>query len=321
MASPLIIMGYGASLVMDGRLSLGTMLAMNALAVGFLVPLSALVSTALRLQLLGSYLERINEVLDTPPEQDRTAVTRAGKLRGGITLEQVSFRYGPVSPDVVKDVSVDIKPGQHVAIVGRSGSGKSTLAKLILGLYRPTKGRILYDGVDLAQLESRSVRRQLGIVPQHPYLFGTTIRANITLADPALPLEQVIQAARIARIDDDVVAMPLGYGTVLVDGGASLAGGQRQRVALARALVQQPAVLLLDEATSSLDAITESQIHRNLASLPCTRIVIAHRLSTIVHADLILVMDEGSLVECGRHEQLMALDAKYCELVAAQISR
>src|SRR5262249_29949484 len=182
------------------------------------------------------------------------------------------------------------------------------------------QGRILYDGVDLAGLEARSVRRQLGIVPQHPYLFGTTIRDNIALADPAIPLEQVVQAARLAQIHDDIAAMPLGYGTVLVDGGASLAGGQRQRVALARALVQQPAVLLLDEATSALDVITESQIHKNLASLPCTRIVIAHRLSTIVHADLILVMDAGRVVESGSHEQLMKLDARYAELVAAQIT-
>ncbi len=319
-ASPLVLLGYGATLVMDGTISLGTMLAMNALAGGFLVPLSGLVSTALRLQLLGSYLERINEVFDTPPEQDRTAVVRASSVKGGIRLEQVSFRYGPQSPDVVTDVSIEVRPRQHIAIVGRSGSGKSTLAKLILGLYAPTQGRILYDGVDLAGLEARSVRRQLGIVPQHPYLFGTTIRANIALADPDLSLEQVMQAARLAGIHDDIAAMPLGYETLLVDAGASLAGGQRQRIALARALVQQPAVLLVDEATSALDAITETQIHRNLASLPCTRVVIAHRLSTIAHADLILVMEGGRVVESGSHEQLMSLQARYAELVAAQIA-
>ncbi len=321
LASPLLILCHGTMLVMGGDVSLGTMLAMNALAAGFLVPLSALVSIALRLQLLESYLERINEVLDTAGEQAGRETARAEALSGAIALEKVSFRYSPAGPDVVRDVSVEFPPGRHVAIVGRSGSGKSTIAKLILGLYQPTAGRILYDGADLAGLECRSVRRQLGIVPQHPYLFGTTIRANIALADPATPLERVTEAAKLAMIHDDIMAMPMKYESILVDGGASLAGGQRQRVALARALAQQPAILVLDEATSALDAITEAQVHRNLAALPCTRIVIANRLSTVVHADLILVMEDGRVVESGSHEQLMARDGTYVALISAQIGR
>ncbi|PYQ59174.1 MAG: lantibiotic ABC transporter permease, partial [Acidobacteria bacterium] len=180
-------------------------------------------------------------------------------------------------------------------LVGRSGAGKSTLASLLVGLYPPTEGRILFDGIDLAELEFRSVRRQVGVVPQHPYLFGSSIRGNVTLSDPSLPLSRAVEAAKLAHIHDDIVVMPMGYETILADGGASLSGGQRQRLALARALVHRPAILLLDEATSALDTKTEREIQRELEALRATRIVIAHRLSTIRHADLILVMDDGRL--------------------------
>jgi len=220
---------------------------------------------------------------------------------------------------VVNDVSVELKPGLHVAIVGRSGSGKSTLARLLVGLYAPTEGRVLYDGADLAGLDFRSVRKQLGLVPQSPYLFGTTIRANIALANPELSLDEVKAAARLAHIDADIEAMPLRYDTVLADGGLSLSGGQRQRVALARALVHQPAILVLDEATSDLDTITESEIQRELESLPCTVIIIAHRLSTIVNADLILVMKDGQVVERGAHDELQRVNGEYAALIAAQL--
>jgi ABC-type bacteriocin/lantibiotic exporter with double-glycine peptidase domain len=318
-ASPMIILAYGAVLVLNGQLSLGTMLGLNAVAVGFLGPLANLVTTATQLQLLGSYLERIDDVMKTPPEQDRGKVRLTPPLKGRLTLEHVSFRYGPVAPLVVNDVSVDIQPGQFVAIVGRSGSGKSTLARLLVGLYAPTTGRILYDGMDLSELEVRSLRRQMGIVPQVPFLFGQSIRANIALTDPSLPLDAVVEAARLAHIHDDIVAMPMGYETLLLDGGASLSGGQRQRVALARALVHKPAVLLLDEATSALDAVTEAQVQASLSRLQGTRIVIAHRLSTVVNADVILVMQDGHLIEHGTHTLLLARGGAYATLVGAQV--
>lgn len=317
-ASPLIVLTVGALGVLSGDLSLGMMLALSALAAGFLTPMSNLIVTGLQLQLLGSYMERINDVLDTSAEQDPGEVEPAGKLHGHITLEKVSFRYGEKAPDVVKGVSMETVPGQTVAIVGKSGSGKSTLAHLILGLYRPTEGRVLYDERDLIGMEAASVRKQLGIVPQNSFLFGTSIRSNVSLTKPEGSFEEIEKAARLAGIHDDIMAMPLGYDTVISDGGASLSGGQRQRIALARALVHEPAILLLDEATSSLDAVTEAKIYENLEHLRCTRIVIAHRISTIARADVIVVMEDGRFVEQGRHDELMAKQGRYYELASSQ---
>ena len=316
--SPLVILAVGAMGVLNGDLSLGTMLALSALATGFLGPLSNLVATGLQLQLLSSYMERINDVLDAPPEQNADEVEPAGPLRGAITLENVSFRYSETGPDVVNGISLEIAAGGTVAIVGRSGSGKSTLAHLILGLYVPREGRVLLDGQDVTKLEASSVRGQLGMVPQNSYLFGSTIRANITLTKPDATNEEVERAARIACIHDDVAAMPLAYETVLSDSGASVSGGQRQRIALARALVHDPAILVLDEATSSLDAVTEANIYETLEHLSCTRVVIAHRISTIARADTIVVMDAGRVVEMGRHEELISRGGHYYELASSQ---
>jgi ATP-binding cassette, subfamily B, bacterial len=273
----------------------------------------------LKLQILRSYLERINEVLDTPREQEGQKVATAHCLSGRVTAERISFAYGPLAPTVVKEVSLEVQPGRQLGIVGRTGSGKSTLAHLLLGMYPPTSGRILFDGSDLAELELQSLRRQIGIVTQRPYLFGATIRQNIALSDPTMPHEMVVDAAKLACIHDEIMAMPMGYDTPLVDGGASLSGGQQQRLALARALAHRPTILLLDEATSDLDSVTERMVHHNLSTLGCTRIVIAHRLSTIADADLILVMEEGRIVQRGTHDELMALPGAYREQVVVQL--
>jgi ABC-type bacteriocin/lantibiotic exporter with double-glycine peptidase domain len=320
LGSPLAILVYGGFQVLNGGISLGTMLAAAALAAGFLEPLATLIQTGLKTQLVRSYMERINDVLDAPREQQGQTVATAPRLTGRIRADGVSFAYGgPLAPPVVKDVSLEVQPGQLLGIVGRSGSGKSTFAHLLLGLYLPTSGRILFDGRELTELDFRSLRGQIGIVTQRPYLFGATIRQNIALSDPAMPHQAVVEAAKLACIHDDIVAMPMGYETLLVDGGASLSGGQQQRIALARALAHRPTILLLDEATSDLDGVTERMVHRNLGALGCTRIVIAHRLSTIVEADRILVMEDGRIVQQGTHQELMVLPGAYRQQVTAQL--
>jgi ABC-type bacteriocin/lantibiotic exporter with double-glycine peptidase domain len=319
LGSPLAILVYGGFQVLNGSISLGTMLAAAVLAAGFLEPLATLIETSFRLQLLRSYMERISDVLDAPREQEAQTVATAPRLSGRVSAEGVSFAYGPLAPPVVKDVSLDVAPGRELGIVGRTGSGKSSLARLLLGMYPPTSGRILFDGNDLAGLELKSLRGQIGIVTQRPYLFGATIRQNISLSNPGMSHEMVVDAARLACIHDEIVAMPMGYETPLVDGGASLSGGQQQRLALARALANRPTILLLDEATSDLDSVTENMVHHNLSTLGCTRIVIAHRLSTIADADLILVMDEGRIVQRGTHDELMALPGAYRTQVVAQL--
>jgi ABC-type bacteriocin/lantibiotic exporter with double-glycine peptidase domain len=318
LATPLVLLSIGALSVMDQSLSLGAMLGAIALATGFLSPLTDLVNTVMRLQMLGSYIERIDDVISTQPEQRRESTIAPPPLSGAVELRDVSFRYGPHEPFVVRNVSMTIEPGSKIAIVGRSGSGKSTLAALLLGLHRPTEGSIVYDNYDLAELDHRLLRQRFGVVPQSAFIFSASIRNNITLADPSVPFDRIKAAARRACIDEDIRAMPMGYETIVAEGGATLSGGQRQRIALARALLRDPVALLLDEATSSLDVTTERQIMANLAERSATRIVIAHRLSTIIDADKILVMKDGRIVEAGTHADLFAKDGVYTALVRNQ---
>ncbi|HEY9847699.1 MAG TPA: peptidase domain-containing ABC transporter, partial [Candidatus Caenarcaniphilales bacterium] len=313
--TPLLLLWVGVTRVLDGTMSLGTMLALNTLATLCLMPLASLVANGQKLQLVGAHLERLSDVLDAKPEQDLRQVQTAPNLTGQIQLQHVHFRYDAHSSWVLQDVSLTVQPGQKIALVGRTGSGKSTLAKLLLGLYVPNSGEILYEGIPLQQLNYQTLRRQFGAVLQESALFSGSIRQNIALNDPNLPLEPITQAAKMAVIHDEIMQMPMGYETLISAGGMGLSGGQRQRLLMARALVHRPPVLLLDEATSQLDTITERLADENFNNLSCTRIVIAHRLSTVQNADLILVLDQGRIVEQGTHAQLLVKNGYYTTLL------
>jgi ABC-type bacteriocin/lantibiotic exporter with double-glycine peptidase domain len=316
--APLGLLWVGAWRALDGDLTLGTLLALNAIAVGALTPLSSLMASMQSLQQAGAHFDRLSDILTSDPEPSEGIEVL--RLRGAVELRNVGFRYDPRAPWTLQGISLKIEPGQKVALVGSSGSGKSTLARLLLALHTPTTGEILYDGVPVSELNLRTLRRQFGVVTQDPSLFTGTIRENIALNDPDASFARIVEAAKTARLDAEIRQMPMGYETMLTE-GAGLSGGQRQRLALARALLSRPKILLLDEATSNLDSESEAAIESHLARLTQTRIVIAHRLSTIRDADLILVVDGGRIVEWGTHDRLLAYGGRYAALVAAQTVR
>lgn len=317
--APLLLLWLGASRVLSDDLSLGTMLGLTALAGSWLTPLGSLVNASQRLQLVGAHLERVRDVLEAKPEQPGP-LPAAPRLTGRIEVRDLAFRYGEGSPLVLEEISFAVEPGQKVAIVGATGSGKSTLLLMLLGAYPAESGEILFDGVSLENLDLASLRRQLGVVLQDLSLFSGSIRQNIAFHEPDAPLEQVALAARFARIHPEIQQMPLGYETLVGEGGSALSGGQRQRLCIARAVFHRPSILLLDEATSQLDIETERHLEQSFARLPVTRILCSHRLSAVRDADFILVLHDGRVVERGTHEELVALAGRYVTLFGPQLS-
>jgi ABC-type bacteriocin/lantibiotic exporters, contain an N-terminal double-glycine peptidase domain len=317
--SPIAILAVGTNEVFNGHMSVGSMLGTAAVAAGFLLPLTNLTTSALQLQTLSAYLDRLRDVFLSNLEQNPEHELQRVILSGRIVLKDVTFSFNERQTPVLKNISLDIHSGQFVAIVGRSGAGKSTLANLILGLHPVSSGQILFDDKELSQIDLSHLRTQIGIVPQRNEVFGGTIRENIAFSDPTRPLSEIIEAARTAQIHDEIEKLPLGYSTPLVTRDASLSGGQRQRILIARALLRKPSILVLDEATSALDSITELRVHNAISQLGCTRIVIAHRLTTVEQADHIIVLKDGLIVDQGCHKDLLARDGEYRDLIQSKV--
>ena len=262
-------------------------------------------------------LDMIKPILDAQPEisEGKRVVER---LSGGIELNNVSFRYNENMPLVIDNLSLKIRPGQYVAIVGATGCGKSTLMRLMLGFEKPQKGAIYFDGRDINSLDLKSLRRKMGVVMQNGKLFSGDIYSNIVISAPWLTLDDAWDAAEKAGIAEDIRRMPMGMHTIISEGSGGISGGQRQRLMIARAIAPQPKILMFDEATSALDNITQKKVSQSLDSLRCTRIVIAHRLSTIRQCDRIVFLEGGKIVEDGPYDELIALNGKFAELVARQ---
>ncbi len=316
---------FGAYLVIQNQLSIGQLIAFNMLFAQIIAPFQRLTVLWTQFQEVNIAVERINDVLDAKPEENLEELSRQflPELQGHIRFENVTFRYHTDSDqNVLENLSFEILPGQTVAIVGRSGSGKTTISKLLIGLYPPTDGKISIDGYDLSTIALSSLRQQVGVVDQDTFLFGSTIRENISLGHPDRPLENVVVAAKLAGIHDFIQSLPMGYETQIGEGGGLLSGGQRQRIAIARSLMGEPRLLILDEATSHLDTESERIIQTNLQKIRQNRtmVIIAHRLSTVRNADCILVLDRGVLVDSGTHEELMARPGIYRNLNSNQLS-
>jgi ATP-binding cassette, subfamily B, bacterial HlyB/CyaB len=299
---------YGAHLVMNNELSVGQFVAFNMFAQRVSQPIMRMAQLWTDFQQTGISVARLGDILNTRTEVPPNSAAQLPALKGAITLDQVTFRYRPEAAPVLNGISLEVQPGEIIGIVGRSGSGKSTLTKLVQRLYSPEGGRLLVDGIDISLIDAAQLRRQVGVVLQENILFNRSVRENIAIIDPAAPLEAVMRVAQLAGAHDFISELPEGYDTVVGEQGSSLSGGQRQRIAIARALFSNPRVLIFDEATSALDYESEAIIQRNMQHI-CqgrTVLIIAHRLSAVRHANRIIVMDKGTIVEAGTHEALTA---------------
>ena len=311
------ILYFGARLVIDGGLSVGELVAFNILASRVSAPVLRLAQIWQDFHQARLSVQRLGDILNTTAEPTYSVGrTQLPALRGNISFDHVTFRYRVDGQEILHDISFDVPAGQMVGIVGPSGSGKSTFAKLVQRLYVPESGRVLIDGTDIAMADPAGLRRQIGVVLQENVLFNRSVRENIALSDPAMPMERIIAAATLAGAHEFILELPEGYDTVVGERGSTLSGGQRQRIAIARALIADPKILIFDEATSALDYESERVIQQNMKEIARGRtvLIIAHRLSTVRAADRIVTLERGRLVEDGTHDALIKTGGRYATL-------
>jgi ATP-binding cassette, subfamily B, bacterial HlyB/CyaB len=308
-ATTAVVLYFGALAVIDGDLTVGGLVAFNMIMAQAMMPILRLSQLWQEFQQIQISVERLGDILNAPAEGQQMSYASLPAARGAIRFTEVDFRYRHDGPEILKDINLDIPEGQVLGIVGPSGSGKSTLTKLIQRLYRPERGQILVDGIDIGQVDAAWLRRQIGVVLQENLLFNRTIHENIALANPGMPRLEVIEAARLAGADEFITKLPLGYDTPIEERGANLSGGQRQRIAIARALATRPRMLILDEATSALDYESERIVQSNMRRITRGRtvVIIAHRLAAVRGCDRIIAIKDGRIVEDGTHEQLLKM--------------
>lgn len=308
---PLAVIWIGVPKVLNGNLTIGELIAFQSLATFFISTSNSLIFQVETFYQLKVYLRRIRDVVDSPTEYDEEKNYVKKEIKGNIHFENVEFSYTKYSNKVIKGIDLKIKKGEKIAIIGASGSGKSTLANLLVGLHIPTQGEIYYDDVNFKDLDKSHTRNQMGIVNQEPFLFNQSIYDNIKSQNDHLTKEDIIKAAQIAQIHEEIMDLPMKYETVMAEQGQNFSGGQKQRIAIARSLAASPKILVLDEATNSLDSINEKKIDEILSDMQCTRIIIAHRLSTVRNADKIIVLGDGQIMAEGTHRELIETNEYY----------
>ena len=318
----LCILWYGGHLVMNGYFTLGQLIAFQMIAGQAMGPMTKLLTMWPTVQQTGLALERIGDILNTPiePVLMPNIGKRSRRLTGSIQLKDINFRYRMDTPLVLKDINLEIQPGEKIGIVGRSGSGKSTLTNVVQFMYQPESGDILFDGLSIKEINIAWLRSQIGVVMQENYLFDSSIRDNIAISRPDASMTEIINAAKIAGAHEFILELQDGYDTKVGERGTALSGGQRQRIAIARAILSNPPVLIFDEATSALDYESERTIMHNMDAIAESRtmLIIAHRLSTVRRCDRIIVVEKGEIIESGSHDELMAQQGSYYHLYNQQ---
>ena len=313
------VLVLGAYLILQGELTVGMLMAFQGFMGSFLEPVNAIVNASQTIVEMRSQMERVEDVMKYPEDhRDHEGEVMKGKLTGLLELKNVTFGYSPLQPPLIEDFNLKIEPGHSVAFVGTSGCGKSTLAKLISGLYKPWSGEILFDGRPIESISNEELTNSVAVIDQNVVLFDDTVAQNIRMWDTSIEDFAIMMACNDAQIRADIVSRPEGFGTKIVKGGQNFSGGQRQRMEIATALAKEPAVLIMDEATSALDPKTEDEVMKRIRRMGPTQIIVAHRLSTIRDCDEIIVMDQGKILQRGRHEELINIEGFYRDLMRSE---